>query len=293
MVTKSVHSGVPILALLAGATMWGVVWYPMRLLESAGLSGAWLTLLLYSASSVVGAVLAWQYLAWVRRRPIVLLTLALSAGWTNLAFILAVLDGNVMRVLLLFYLSPVWAVVLGWLFLKERISRITLAILVVALAGAVMMLWQRGTPWPWPSGSSDWLALTSGFAFAASNILVRYGEEVPVQVKGLASWAGVSALAGILVVFTRSSAPEFTANMIVGVIALAVFGMVVMTLLVQYGVSNMPVHRSAIILLFELVAGAVSQQLLTDEVMTPLEWGGGILVIAAAGMMAVRQKHPT
>jgi drug/metabolite transporter (DMT)-like permease len=268
-VAKSAHSSIPILALL---------------------SGAWLALLLYAASSMVGVVLAWRFLAWIRRRPIVLLALALSAGWTNLAFILAVLDGNVMRVLLLFYLSPIWAVVLGWLLLKEHISRITIGILVVALAGAVMMLWQPGTQWPWPSDSSDWLALTSGFAFAASNIFVRYGEEVPVQVKGLASWLGVSALAGILIVFTRSIAPEFTAYMIFGVVALAVVGMVVMTLLVQYGVTNMPVHRSAIILLFELVAGAISQQLLTDEKLSALEWSGGLLVVSAAAMMALREK---
>jgi drug/metabolite transporter (DMT)-like permease len=63
-----------------------------------------------------------------------------------------------------------------------------------------------------------------------------------------------------------------------------------MTMLVQYGVSHMPVHRSAIILLFELVAGAISQQLLTNETMSALEWGGGVLVVAAALLSAWREK---
>ncbi len=291
MATKSVHSGLPVLALLAGATMWGVVWYPMRLLETAGLSGLWLTLTLYLASSLVGAVLAWPYRQWLLRRPWLLLGLAVTAGWTNLAFILAILDGNIMRVLLLFYLSPVWAVLLGWIFLKEHISRYTNGILVVALIGALMMLWQPTASWPWPRDAADWFALSSGFAFAVSNIFVRYGEKVPVQVKGLVTWLGVSAVAGIIIFFGNSAVPTITINMVIGVVALAVFGMVVMTLLVQYGVSNMPVHRSAIILLFELVAGAVSQQVLTDEMMTAMEWGGGMLVIAAAAMMALREKY--
>ena len=271
--------------------MWGVVWYPMRLLEDAGLSGVWLTLFLYLASAIIGVVLAWRHLRWIARHPWVLLGLALSAGWTNLAFILAVLDGNVMRVLLLFYLSPVWAVLLGWLFLKESLSRYTVGILVVAISGAVMMLQSPEEPWPWPSNTSDWYALSSGFAFAVSNIFVRYGEAIPVSVKGLISWAGVTLLAAIMIVLGGTAGPALTAGSVTGVITLAVFGMVVMTLLVQYGVSNMPVHRSAIILLFELVAGAVSQQLLTDETMSVVEWGGGLMVIAAAAMMALRERY--
>ncbi|KPK09814.1 MAG: hypothetical protein AMJ68_11080 [Acidithiobacillales bacterium SG8_45] len=291
MASKSAVPGLAILALLAGATMWGVVWYPMRLLETAGLSGPWLTLLLYLVSSLAGVPLAWRHRGWLAKRPGLLLAIALSVGWTNLSFILAILDGNVMRVLLLFYLSPVWAVVLSWLFLKEHISHYTVAILAVAIIGALMMLWHPDDSWPWPRDSADWLALSSGLAFAVSNIFIRHGEDVPVPVKSLVSWLGVTLLAGLMIFFTNTAVPALTPNLFLDVVALAVLGMVVMTMLVQYGVSNMPVHRSAIILLFELVAGAISQQLLTDEILTAAEWVGGLLVVAAAGMMALREKY--
>jgi drug/metabolite transporter (DMT)-like permease len=59
-----------------------------------------------------------------------------------------------------------------------------------------------------------------------------------------------------------------------------------MTVAVQYGVSHMPVHRSAVILLFELVIGAVSSLLLTDEVVLIREWVGGIMIITAAYLAA-------
>ena len=48
----------------------------------------------------------------------------------------------------------------------------------------------------------------------------------------------------------------------------------------------MPVHRSAVILLFELVAGAVSSQLLTDELVLLREWIGGGMIIMAAWLAA-------
>jgi len=291
MASKSMYSNFPVLALLAGATLWGVVWYPMRLLESAGLSGLWLTLDLYLASSLAGGVLVWRHRHWFASNPWLLACIALFAGWTNLAFILAILDGNVMRVLFLFYLSPVWAVLLGWLFLKENISVSAVGILVLALVGGVLMLWQPGEPWPWPRDAADWLALSSGFAFAVSNIFIRYGEEIPVPVKSVSAWMGVAVIAVVFILIQQPVLPQVSIGVYVGVIALAWFGMVVMTLLVQYGVSNMPVHRSAIILLFELVAGAISQQLLTDEVMTLMEWGGGGLVVAAALLTALRERY--
>jgi drug/metabolite transporter (DMT)-like permease len=59
-----------------------------------------------------------------------------------------------------------------------------------------------------------------------------------------------------------------------------------MSLTVTYGVSRMPVHRSAVILLFELVAGALSSQLLTDETVLPREWLGGLLIVTAAYLAA-------
>lgn len=291
MASKSLHSNFPVLALLAGATLWGVIWYPMRLLQDAGLSGLWLTTYLYLASSVGGGVLAWRYRRWFRHRPWLLVCIAISAGWTNLAFILAILDGNIMRVLFLFYLSPVWAVLFGWLFLKEHISAYTIVILVLALIGGVMMLWQPGDFRPWPNNVTDWLALSSGFAFAISNIFVRFGEEIPVPIKSFSSWIGVAVIAIIIILIQKPEIPVVDIGVYVGVVSLAWFGMVFMTLLVLYGVSNMPIHRSAIILLFELVVGAISQQLLTDEAMTLMEWSGGGFVVAAAILTAMRERN--
>jgi drug/metabolite transporter (DMT)-like permease len=63
-------------------------------------------------------------------------------------------------------------------------------------------------------------------------------------------------------------------------------GFLAMTLSLQYGVARMPLHRSAVIVLFELVVGAVSSLLLTDETISPREWLGGGMIVAAAWLAA-------
>ena len=269
--------------------MWGVVWYPMRLLESHGLSGPWLTMLLYLVATIGGLVLAGRQLPTLARQPMLMLGLAISAGWTNLAFVLAILDGNVMRVLFLFYLSPAWAILLGWMVMKEQIDRWAIVIMIVALAGGWLMLLQPGSAIPLPTSSSDWLALTSGMAFAISNVFVNKAQATSVSVKSLAAWIGVTGLSIILILMRGEPVPQLSVSLMLGVITLGLLGTVIMTLFVQYGVTHMPVHRSGVILLFELVAGALSQQLLTDESLVAREWLGGALVVAASLLIAGRQ----
>ncbi len=280
----------PVTSLLIGASMWGVIWYPMRLLEAQGLSGIWLTLVLYGAALVVSLPRTHKALAEFVRSPGHATLLMLAAGWTNIAFVEAVLGGNILRVLLLFYLSPLWAVMLGWLILRERPSRMAVVSLGVAMTGALLMLWDARLGFPWPSSLPDWYALSSGFAFAVSNVITRKAQELSLDAKVLSVWSGVVVLCVAIIALSRISVPPAGTETYVGAVLLGIFGILLMTTLVQYGVTHMPVHRSAVISLIELVAGAVSQQLLTDEIVSVREWVGGALIVVGAYLSA-RSTH--
>lgn len=281
----------PVIALLLGATMWGVVWYPMRLLETAGLSGLWLTLLIYTFTLAASLRFTGPKLGDFFRSPEILLPIMLAAGWTNISFVLAILEGNILRVLLLFYLAPVWATLLGYYFLNERLTVHGWLVLVLAMTGALTMLWSVDTGWPWPKDASDWFAITSGMAFAISNVFVRKGQSVSLAAKLGYSWLGVVLMAAVLILALKQPVPELSLPLVGGAAATGILGVLVMTTLVQYGVTHLPVHRSAVILLFEIVAGAVSQQLLTDEMMTLREWGGGALIILAAYLATMSSNN--
>jgi drug/metabolite transporter (DMT)-like permease len=284
--SKQEHHLLPVASLLFSATLWGVIWYPLRLLDEQGLSGAWSALISYAAAL---SVFSWVFFRdWqvLKQNVLSLALMALAAGWCNLAFIMAVLDGNVVRVLLLFYLSPFWAVCLGWLMLDERLDGRSMLVFAIAVVGALIMLWNSDIGMPWPSDQADWLAVSSGFAFALSNVFVRRMQSVNVQLKSASSWTGVMLVATAWLVISGTGFPAVGAVTIFMAVLLGLCGFLVMTLSVLYGVTRMPIHRSAVILLFELVAGAISSLLLTDEVVLPREWIGGFMIITAAWLAA-------
>ena len=275
------------LALLFAATLWGTLWYPMRLLDAAGLPGLWATLVLYLAALALAP--------WLLKRIRVtpwrsnarwLLLLLVASGWCNVAFILAVIHGQVVRVLLLFYLSPIWAVLLGHWLLGERLTRGTVWILALALSGTVIMLWDAGIGFPWPHDKADWLAASSGFAFALLNVTVRRMQSVPLGVKSTVTWLGVVVVSLIWLLIASPTVPSVGIPVWGGAALVGLVGMSLMTLSVQYGVTRMPIQRSAVILLFEIVAGAVSAYLIAGEAVSLQEWAGGGLIVVSAYLSA-------
>jgi len=276
----------PAFSLLLAATLWGIFWFPLRILAEYGLTGLWSSFFIYLGTTLVAVKMLWGRLGELTQAPLALFVIALASGWCNTAFILAMLDGNVVRVLLLFYLSPVWTVILGHFFLNEQFHPRSFVVMGLAMMGAVIMLWHADIGLPIPQSEPDWLALSSGMAFAVINVSVRKTQQVSVGVKTSIALLGAVLVSALLIMLTASPLGQPGWMTIVSALVFGMVVMALMTLSVQYGVTHMPVHRSAVILLFEVVVGAISAMILTDEVMTAREWLGGALVMVAAYLSA-------
>lgn len=274
--------GTAVAALLTGATVWGLIWYPYRLVEKAGLSGSWATAATYAVALVAGLVLLRPRLKKLRLRLCWWLpAIALAAGGCNLGYVLSVLHGEVMRVLLLFYLSPLWTVVLARLLLGEYLSRAGAAVIGSSLLGAVVMLWHPELGIPWPRNGAEWLGLGAGFCFALTNVLIRRVDHQPVEVKTLSVFVGVIALALLSAAFEPGTQPRFDTGVVATVVAIGLV-LLVVNLVVQVGLSLVAANRAIVIMLFELVVAALSSWLLAGETMGLQEWAGGILIVAAS-----------
>lgn len=275
----------PALALVLNAFVWGVSWWPFRYLQAHGLHPLWATALIYLVSLTL--LLALRPTAWraFAGQPLLWLLMA-AAGLTNVGFNWAVTVGDVVRVVLLFYLMPAWTLVLAWPLLGEKPTPASLLRLTLAMAGVVIVLKTAGSPWPVPESAADWLALMGGFSFALTNILLRKLHRVPAPPRILAMFTGGAVLAtgaGLLGVAAGFvTAPPVPQMAWVGVGLALSLGFLAGNIALQYGASRMNAHAAALIMLSEVVFASLSAVALGAAEMNMRTWVGGALILSAA-----------
>ena len=275
----------PVLALTFNAFTWGVSWWPFRQLETRGLHPLWATALVYGLAVTV--ILAWspRSLGKVLRRP-TLWVLVAASGTTNAAFNWGVTIGDVVRVVLLFYLMPLWAVLLARLLLGERLTAMAGARVALALAGAVVVLWPGPEGgWPVPRTLAEWLGLVGGFSFALNNVMLRREAHQPEMARALAMFMGGVGVS--LALATGLSSQGIVPGLpplggwVAGAAALALL-FLIGNLALQYGAARLPAHTTAVVMITEVLFASVSAVLLgAGQVTAPLVFGGALIVGAA------------
>ena len=273
------------LALITNALVWGVSWWPFRWMEGAGLHPLWATGLMFAV--VLLAVTLYQPRVWrefFASRGLWLL--ALASGFTNVGFNWAVTVGDVVRVVLLFYLMPAWALLLARWILKEPISRQGMLRLALAVSGVLLVLKQPNDLWPVPSSLPDWLALGGGFTFALTNVLLRRLDQTTELGRLFAMFAGGTLLA--LLVAVVGSAAQITTPLPVFSwgLALAVVGMGAIFLLgnlaLQYGASRLQSSTTSLVMLTEIIFASLSAVWMGAAVLQVRVVCGALLVVSAA-----------
>jgi len=280
-----------VFGLLFGAVCWGVIWYPYRMMQEAGISGVASSFYTYILAVSIFAIIFLKQWRAAIHQPKIIILLAIVAGWTNLSYVLAIIDGEVMRVMLLFYLSPLWTLVLAHFWLKERTNRRGLAVIVLSLIGAFIMLWQEDAL-PLPSNNAEWLALSAGMGFSLTNVITRYASNLTLPAKSMAVWIGVLLMSLVFIALQDAPFPnpqDMSMSQCLIMFLVAILLMAA-TLLVQFGITHTPVNKASVLFMFELVVAAVAAYFLTDETMTAREWFGGALIVVAALFAATNEQ---
>jgi len=281
-----------VIVLIISAIGWGITWLPIKLINEMGLDSMHLILIAFTSGAIVS--LPWlfkQHALWKSSLGFMLM-IGIAGGFANSAFQTAIVHGDVIRVMLLFYMLPVWSVIGGRIFLQEKIDAIRLSAVVLCLAGAAIILDVWNTSWQGVSWI-DLLAIGSGLGLAATNILFRFTQTIPLMSKISVTFIGCALIVGAFlgVSETTVSLPDNQAvpmAMLYGAIWI-----MLITIGTQWAVTKMEAGRSSIILVMELVVAVVSAAIISNAQLGINEMIGGAMVIGAALVEGMRGDDET
>ena len=277
----------PSIVLLFSSALWGVSWLPLKFLDALGFHSLVIIAIAYGVLFVVTVPFAlggyWRF----RRQWGFLLGIFAAGGLANACFNYALINGEVLRVMALFYLLPVWGVLGGYFILKEKTSLWRWAGVVLALSGAAILL-EVHTVWDNSISLIDWVSIASGLCFAATILLFRGVEQVPLAVKLNTLFMGCAVLAtvGMLVWGIGASVLEGGAALL-WIVAFAVGWLLWANLGSQWACTKLPAGRSSIIIVMELVAASLSAVLIGEEALTLNIVIGGALILSATAIEVV------
>lgn len=275
-------------AIVIGGAMWGLIWIPIRAIEQAGLPGAWAGFSLYSAA----VALMIPVLLWLKARPLAHLAVLVPCGLlTGCAFSLystSLVLTDVIRSVLLFYLSPIWSTALGLAFLGERLTPARIGAIVLGIGGLVVMM-GVGALGRGPN-LGDILALISGMSWALGSFFLYRAGTAAVAEQVFAFVFGALVVTGAtLLIGGGSLGGSFALTHVMGAAPwFLISGLIVvpMLFLTIWPATVLTPARLGLLLMSDIVVGVISAALWSGE---PFGWreGIGTMMIVGAGLVEV------
>ena len=274
------------LACLYAGAVWGLFWIPLRALEEAGINGLWITVVYFLIPTIClipVVILRWQH---VKEGGISLQLTTMLSGGALLLYSTSIVYTDVVRAILLFYLTPIWATILARIFLGDLITPSRVIAMVLAILG-MLTIFGLGARFPIPQNIGDWLGIGSGFLWAVAMVRIRMSESHSAieLTAGFFQWSLIfSASAAFLL--APSQIPDI--EQVLPALPLLLIFMALLVLPGTYASLLGPKYLSpgivGLLFMTEIIVGAISVALLAGEPFGIRELIG-VLLIAGASML--------
>ena len=272
----------PEAAIVAFGALWGLYWIPIRHLEARGVDAVWTTLGLFiCALALVVPLVVRTAQVRVLLTPRMLLT-GLLTGGSFVLYSISIALTEVVTAILLFYLSPVWATLLGRALLGERLTRTRVAALALGFGGLWVVL--GGEAWaPLPANAGDWCALTAGVTWAFGTLRVHQDTAISSVAHSASLFVGGAVVIAVVSLLPISSGPVPVISVQSGsVVAILAVLSVVSAWGILWGARVVSPGRAGLLLMTEVITGLASAAVLAGEPFGIRQVAGSVLIVAAA-----------
>ena len=274
------------LACLYAGAVWGLFWIPLRALEEAGINGLWITVVYFLIPTIClipVVILRWQH---VKEGGVSLQITTMLSGGALLLYSTSIVYTDVVRAILLFYLTPIWATILARIFLGDLITPSRVIAMVLAILG-MLTIFGLGARFPIPQNIGDWLGIGSGFLWAVAMVRIRMSEShSAIELTAGFFQRSLIFSSGAAFLLATSQMPDI--EQILPALPLLLIFMALLVLPGTYASLWGPKYLSpgivGLLFMTEIIVGAISVALLAGEPFGIRELIG-VLLIAGASML--------
>ena len=287
----SEHPYTPVLMAFLSAVLWGIWWIPIRYVEGLGMEGAWGTVMMNGGAALIALI--WMILRGTPPQigPRALAGAVLVAGAIT-SYSLALILGDVVRVVVLFYLAPAWGKIIEWAFMRQPWRWTSTVAIIASLCGAFLVL--GGEISREAIGMGDILAVLSGMSWAGGAALIFTGPRSSPLTLTLATATAATAL-GVLFIWIEPGPgfdTEFSSQAIGAGLLFGVIYVLPILALTLWSAQRLSPAVISFLLTAEILSGVGSGALLLDEPFGWMQAAGAVLILLAAASEVVTGQKP-
>lgn len=240
-------------------------------------------MLVFSMQAVGAVVLAYFYIKdrkkiAIRKYTPLFLALIVVAILNDFFYFNAFRNTSIANATLAHYTAPVFVAILAPFLIKEKLEKITVFSIILALIGLIVLLYPNGFSFEANIGIA--LGVGSGLMYAFVIILYKkMTKNLSVFVINFFRY-GISAI--VLLPFLYNEFPTLSMNAVYSLIAFGLIYAVVAGNIHHKGISLVKAQHAGIIGCVEPVAAAVYAIFLFSEIPTLFTLAGGALIIVGS-----------
>ena len=273
--------------VFVASSLWGLLWVPMRLTESMGVAPLWVQFWFTTMPALFLACLCLRSTISERQNWSIYLLSGMCIGVGYTLYAVGLLVGSVSKTTVLFYLTPIWSTLLGMVVLGEqprlrRWGAIALATIGCCLVMQINPLQMRFEP-------VDLLGLLSGVFWGMGTVVLRRYPDADYKNATFAQYLCGTLITGAAILILGVEAPQAIASGKAAAMG-AVFGILVFMssfLMIIRIMQYMSPGRVGILMLSEALVAVISAMVFLGEVLSPAQWMGVTVILAAGAIVAV------